>query len=161
MQATPQLSEFGQALLFVLGGVLFVLLGTAVARLLAPHRPNPEKNAPYECGEVPMGSAWVQLNIRFYAMGLIFLVFEVELLLLFPWAVVLADRALIGAAPAWGWLALAEGLIFIAVLALGLAYVWARGDVDWARPCPITPKSPNPITAEQYVQQNPSFQEHH
>lgn len=151
MEPTPQLSEFGHALIYVLVGIVFVVAGATVSGLLAPHRPNPEKNAPYECGEEPVGSAWLQLNIRFYAMGLIFLVFEVELLLLFPWSVVLADRALIAAAPAWGWFALAEGLLFIGVLAVGLAYVWARGDIDWARPHPIAPTSPNPITAEQYA----------
>lgn len=145
-----QLSEFGRALLFALAGVAFVVLGTVVARLLAPHRPNPEKNAPYECGEEPLGSAWLQFNVRFYAMGLVFLIFEVELLLLFPWALVLADAKRIAEAPAWGWIALAEGTLFIGVLVLGLIYCWRHGDLDWARPRPIAPTSPSPWSDAAY-----------
>jgi NADH-quinone oxidoreductase subunit A len=120
--------------LYVLGAVIFVLVGFGANWLLSPHRPNPEKNAPYECGEDPVGTAWVQFNLRFYAMGLIFLIFDVEILLLFPWVTVFANPDVLAQAPNWGWLALADALVFLLILVLGLVYIWVEGDIDWVRP---------------------------
>ncbi len=132
-----QLQEFGNALLFIVGSAVFVCGGLVTSWLLAPNRPSAEKLASYECGEDPIGTSWVQFNMRFYVMGLVFLVFDVEILLLFPWATVFADKSLIAAAPSWGWFALAEALVFVGILALGLVYVWAKGDIDWVRPRPL------------------------
>lgn len=145
-----ELSAFGLGLLFVLGGLLLVGGGLFTNYLLAPHRPNPEKLTSYECGEAPIGSSWLQFNSRFYTMGLIFLVFDVELVLLFPWALVVADPALIATAPSWGWFALAEGTLFLVILALGLVYVWQRGDIDWIRPTPLAPTNRNPVPQAAY-----------
>jgi NADH-quinone oxidoreductase subunit A len=131
-----QVSAFGQALLYIIGAVIFVLVGFAANWLVAPHRPNPSKNTPYECGEEPVGTAWVQFNLRFYAMGLIFLIFDVEILLLFPWVTVFAAPELLLQTPGWGWLALADAAIFLIILALGLVYIWVEGDIDWVRPQP-------------------------
>lgn len=128
---SPQISAFGQVLLFLLTGLLFVGLVFGLSRLLRPHRPNPEKALPYECGEDPVGSAWVQFNIRFYVVALIFIVFEIEVALLFPWAVVLRDL---------GPLALGAGLVFLAILVLGMAYEWRKGDLTWVRPEPVVPR---------------------
>ena len=85
------------------------------------------KLATYECGEPTIGQAWIRFDIRFYTVALMFVVFDVEVALLFPWGVVF--RSLVESG--WGWLAFAEGLTFIAILMAGLAYVWARGDIDW------------------------------
>jgi len=148
------MNEFGIALLYLLGGVVFVLGGLVTTWLLAPDRPNPEKLATYECGEEPAGSSWVRFNMRFYVMGLIFLIFDVEVLLLFPWARVFADRALIAAAPAWGWFVTAEALVFVVILLLGLAYVWVRGDIDWVRPQPAAAGSHAPVPAGEYARFN-------
>lgn len=117
--------SFSPILLFFAAGVGFVFLAVTVSRLLAPNHPNPVKNSTYECGEEPKGSPWVRFNTRFYVVALIFLVFDVEVLFLFPWAVVLRE---------FGWFAWVEMAVFIAVLAVGLAYVWAKGDLDWVRP---------------------------
>ena len=144
--------QFGIAMLYLLGGALFVVGGLLLSRLLRPNRPNPEKLSTYECGEDPVGNARVQLNNRFYVAALIFLVFDVEVVFLFPWATVFADVNLIKETPAWGILALVEMLVFAGILLLGLAYVWAKGDLDWVRPAPIQPKSPARIPDEAYAQ---------
>jgi NADH-quinone oxidoreductase subunit A len=78
----------------------------------------------YECGEVPEGSAWIRFNIRFYVVALIFLIFDVEIVFLLPWAVVFKKL---------GAFAFMEGLIFIGILAIGLAYVWNKGDLEWVK----------------------------
>ena len=78
----------------------------------------------YECGEVPEGSAWVQFNIRFYVIALIFLIFDVEIVFLFPWAVVYKEL---------GLLAFVEAFLFVLILVIGFVYVWAKGDLDWVK----------------------------
>ncbi len=83
-----------------------------------------EKLSSYECGEVPEGSAWVKFNIRFYIIALIFIIFDVEVVFLFPWAVVFQEI---------GWLAFVEMAIFVLILVLGFAYVWVKGDLDWVK----------------------------
>jgi len=112
-------------LIFFLGGVGMVFAALVVSRLLAPHRPNPLKNTTYECGEEPVGSPWLRFNTRFYVIVLIFLIFDVEVLFLFPWAVNLRELGL------FAWVDMA---IFIAILMVGLAYVWGKGDLEWIRP---------------------------
>lgn len=159
MENVPQQPGFGYALLFVVGAVLLIAGGLLTNYLLAPRRPNPEKNTSYECGEDPVGSSWLHFNSRFYVMGLIFLVFEVEIVLLLPWAVVLTDPGLLTAYPGWGWYALAEGIVFIGVLALGLVYVWRRGDIDWVRPNPLQPTNRNPVPIDMYAELNRRLQQ--
>lgn len=142
--------EYGVALLFLVGGILFCVGGLILNKLLSPNRPNPEKLSTYECGEDPVGNARIQLNSRFYVAALIFLIFDVEIVFLFPWATVFADVGLIQTAPAWGWFALVEAFIFAGILLLGLAYVWAKGDLDWIKPQPTVPKSPAAVPNERY-----------
>ena len=79
---------------------------------------------PVDCGEEPEGSAWLQFNIRFYVIALIFLIFDVEVIFLFPWAVVYKEM---------GLLAFIEMGIFLFILIIGLAYVWKKGDLDWVK----------------------------
>jgi|TARA_B100000965_G_C18959858_1_gene484988 NADH-quinone oxidoreductase subunit A len=95
-----------------------------IQKLLAPNNPNPDKLATYECGEESEGSAWVQFNIRFYVVALIFLIFDVEVVFLFPWAIVFNEL---------GLLAFVEMGIFLLILLVGLAYVWKRSDLDWVK----------------------------
>ena len=88
----------------------------------------------YECGEETIGDAWVQFDIRYYTVALVYVIFAVEIAFLFPWAIVLKDSlAGTGAAAGLGIgaFALVEGVLFIVILFLGLAYVWAKGDLDW------------------------------
>lgn len=111
----------------VAAGFLFVML--LMARLLAPRRPDAIKLSSYECGEPVVGGAWLNFNIRFYIVALIFLVFEVEIVFLLPVAIVFRDLVLAGQ----GGLAFVEILLFLAVLGVGLAYVWSKGDFDWLK----------------------------
>lgn len=129
------ISEFGEVLLFLVGGVLFILIAFFVSRLLRPNRPNSQKLSTYESGEEPIGSAWTQFNIRFYIVALIFILFEVELIFLFPWATIFARKELIDETNGlWGWFSFAEMVIFILILGLGLAYAWINGLLDWIKP---------------------------
>jgi NADH-quinone oxidoreductase subunit A len=153
-----QVSEFGGILLFIIGGILFVLLAMTVARLLRPNRPNEEKLTSYECGEEAVGSAWGPFNVRFYIIALIFILFDIELVFLFPWAVVFGQKTLIASTNGlWGWFALAEMGIFIVVLAIGLAYAWAKGYLDWIRPDIKSPVFESKVPSQLYQQVNEKY----
>jgi NADH-quinone oxidoreductase subunit A len=131
----PELSGFGTILLFIIGGFVFVLLSVGFAMLVRPNRPNVEKLTTYECGEDPSTSAWGKFNVRFYIVALIFLLFEVELVFLFPWATVFGQKELVDATGGlWGWFALGEMTVFVLILALGLVFAWAKGYLEWERP---------------------------
>lgn len=145
------LSDFGVLLLFILAAFAFIGGVLFVARLLRPNRPNVEKNSTYESGEEPIGNANVQFNIRFYVVALVFVLFDVELVFLFPWATVFGQARLIRATGGmWGWFALTEAVLFVAILALGLAYVWAKGYLDWVKPQPKLPTIDTNVPADLY-----------
>ncbi len=153
--AEHYLSDFGTLLLFLIGGAIFIIIGLFTAKLIRPSRPNAEKIATYESGEEPIGNSWIQFNPRFYVIALIFIIFDVELAFIFPWAVVFGRRELIEATDGvWGWFALLEMFIFIGILVLGLAYAWAKGHLDWVRPDPVIPKSRSKIPMDVYQQFN-------
>jgi NADH-quinone oxidoreductase subunit A len=124
------LTDFGFILLYFIIGFVFVGIGILTAAVLRPSHPNPIKNSTYECGEEPMGGAWIKFNIRFYVLALIFLLFDVEVVFLLPWAVVYKQL---------GWFAFIEMIVFVVILLAGLAYVWAKGDLSWERPRPYIP----------------------
>jgi NADH-quinone oxidoreductase subunit A len=152
------ISEFGKVLLFIIAGFLFVAFTLFVSKLIRPNRPNPEKLATYESGEEPISAAWTQFNIRFYIIALIFLLFEVELVLLFPWATVFAEKNRISETNgAWGWVALVEALLFILVLGIGLAYAWANGLLDWIKPDPKPTEYASPVPKSLYEKVNERF----
>jgi NADH-quinone oxidoreductase subunit A len=155
---TSNFSEFGVILLFVVGGLLFVLITLLVSRLIRPDRPNPQKLESYESGEQPVGSAWAQFNIRFYVVALVFLLFEVELIFLFPWATVFANKELIDQTNGlWGWFSFIEMVIFILVLALGLAYVWVNGHLSWIKPEQNIPEFKSPVPRNLYEKINERY----
>ncbi|MDP2039398.1 MAG: NADH-quinone oxidoreductase subunit A, partial [Ignavibacteria bacterium] len=118
------LTEFGKIFIFIILAIIFVIITLTINKLLRPNRPSREKQKVYECGENPEGSPWVKFNIRFYVVALIFLIFDVEVVLLFPWAVTYKEFGL------YGFIA---GIIFLLVLFLGMAYEWRKGDLEWAR----------------------------
>ncbi len=118
------LFNFANVLVFLVVGCVFVVLNTTLSRLLHTKLFMEEKFIPYECGEDPIGDTRIKFNTRFYVIALIFLIFDVEIVFLFPWAVVFRSI---------GLLAFVEMLIFIAILLVGLAYVWAKGDLEWIR----------------------------
>ncbi len=118
-------ASFFGVLLFLVVAFLFLAFLIILSHLLqAKGIPGEGKYLPYECGEIPEGSAWVRFNIRFYVIALIFIIFDVEIVFLFPWAVVFKRL---------GAFAFIEGLIFIGILIVGLAYVWKKDDLEWVR----------------------------
>jgi NADH-quinone oxidoreductase subunit A len=151
MDQQQYLSAFGEVLLFILAGIIFILVTLLVSKMIRPHRPNPEKLSTYESGEEPISSAWSQFNIRFYIIALIFLLFEVEIVFLFPWSTIFANKELIKETNGvWGWFSLFEMLVFIIVLALGLAYAWVKGHLDWVKPDPKPTEFSSPVPKNYY-----------
>ena len=134
------LTEFGKIFIFFLLAIVFVAIALFTARLIRPKRPTKEKYLTYECGEEVEGSPWVKFNIRFYVVALIFLIFDVEVVLLFPWALTYQEYGL------YGFLV---GLIFLLILGLGMAYEWRKGDLEWARPKPNIPHLNEILTNKQ------------
>lgn len=118
------LFNFANVLIFLVVGCLFVILNLTLSRLVHTKLFSSEKYTPYECGEDPIGDTRIKFNTRFYVIALIFLIFDVEVVFLLPWAVVFREL---------GLFAFMEMLVFIAILLVGLAYVWAKGDLEWIR----------------------------
>lgn len=127
---TKMLFDYATVLVFILLGAVTVALMLGISRFLAPKAPSAVKLSTYECGEVPYGTSWVQFNIRFYVVALVFIIFDVEVALLYPWAVIFQRL---------GLLAFVEAFIFIVILLAGLAYLWKEGDLDWVRTLQETP----------------------
>ena len=116
--------DFGTFFFAVILGIIMVAIPLLISWLVAPSNKTKDKLDTYECGEEAEGSAWLQFNIRFYIIALIFLIFDVEVVFLFPWAVVFKEM---------GLLALIEMGIFLLILIAGLAYVWVKSDLDWVK----------------------------
>jgi NADH-quinone oxidoreductase subunit A len=108
--------------IFLLLGTVFVLITLGVAKLVRPSRPTKVKLQNYECGEVPVGSSWIQYNVGYYIFALIFVIFDVEVVFLFPWAVAFGKL---------GLFALIEMFIFLLILIFGLVYAWRKGALKW------------------------------
>lgn len=158
MDQPQYLSEFGEVLLFIVGGVLFVLSALIVSFLVRPNRPNPEKLATYESGEEPVSAAWSQFNMRFYIIALIFILFDVELVFLFPWATIFARKEFIETTNgSWGWFTMIEMTIFILILALGLAYAWVNGFLDWVKPNPKPTEFRSSVPRKLYDELNEKY----
>ena len=119
------LTEFGKVFAFMMLSAVFVVIAIIAAKFIRPARPTHEKLLTYECGEDAIGTPWVKFNIRFYVVALIFLIFDVEIVLLIPWALVYKE---------FGFGGFLVGAIFLFLLGLGMAYEWRKGDLEWARP---------------------------
>jgi len=112
-------------IIFTVLAAALIGLPLALQYLLSPrNNKGGDKLTSYECGELPEGSAWVKFNIRFYVIALVFLIFDVEIVFLFPWAVVYQEL---------GLLAFIEAFLFVLILVVGFAYVWVKGDLDWVK----------------------------
>jgi NADH-quinone oxidoreductase subunit A len=129
--------QFANVLVFFALAVAFVGGMLALGRLLRPNNPEPLKLTTYECGEPPTGSAWVNFNIRFYLVALVFVIFDVEIAFIYPVAAVFRDWVLKGQ----GLFALAEVFVFLAILFVGLVYVWVKGDLEWLKRVPSHDRS--------------------
>ena len=115
--------------IFMAIAVVLFFGGHYASVLLAPKKPSELKSTPYECGEQPVGSAWSMFNVRFYVVGLIFIIFDVESVLMFPVASIFKELNEMGQ----GGYALIIFLSFISVLLEGIAYCWRKGDLDWVK----------------------------
>lgn len=111
-------------LLFVLAGFSIVFAGLLIGKFVRPTLPHPEKGTAYECGEPAIGESWVQFDLRFYTVALVFIVFDVEVALLWPWAVVFKEM---GAPAFWAF------LVFFVLIAVPFLYEWKSGYLDWVR----------------------------
>lgn len=154
MDDPGQISEYGKILLMAIIAVVLVSATMFLARILSPKNPNPIKLSTYECGEETTGTSWVQFNPRFYVIALVFLLFDVELIFIFPWATVFGNAEFIAADSRWGWFTLIEMAIFLGVLIIGLWYVWKSGDISWIKPTHQKPTVPVGIPASAYEQLN-------
>ena len=122
--------DFSPIIIFTALAVVLVAVPFLLQAIISPTKnKGGEKLDSYECGEVPEGSAWVKFNVRFYIIALIFLIFDVEVIFLFPWSVVFKELSETG----FGFLAFIEMFVFVSILIVGFAYVWIKGDLDWVK----------------------------
>ena len=122
--------DFSPIIIFILLAIALVILPLVLQSLMSPkNNKGGDKLLSYECGELPEGSAWVKFNIRFYIIALIFIIFDVEVIFMFPWAVVFQEFVSKGL----GLLAFAEMMLFLVILLVGFAYVWVKSDLDWVK----------------------------
>ncbi|HWF43511.1 MAG TPA: NADH-quinone oxidoreductase subunit A [Candidatus Kapabacteria bacterium] len=135
------LTEFSHVFAFLILAAIFVAGGLVTSKLVRPKNGNKYKLASYECGEDAIGGSWIKFNIRYYVVALIFILFDVEILFLFPWALVLKQMR---------WLALAEMFTFMAILLVGYIYVWASGDLEWTRPKPFIARMRHVVDINNY-----------
>ena len=115
-------NQYAYVAVFALVGIAFLIIALIAAWVLRPSRPSRAKSTPYECGIVPVGDGWNQLNPRYYIFALLFLLFDVEAAFIYPWAVRVGSL---------GLYAVIEMLIFLAILGFGLAYAWRKGSLKW------------------------------
>lgn len=139
MLASFEFASYGAVLFFFLAS-LGLTVGMMMANRLfgAKSNPNPDKIESYECGEEPIGSAWLRFNIRFYMVALVFVIFDVELALVFPIAALLKDTVTTTTVPGeffnpTALLVAVELLVFVGILFLGLIYIWKKNDLGWNR----------------------------
>jgi NADH-quinone oxidoreductase subunit A len=107
---------------FVLIALVFPLLPVVLARFVAPRKPSPIKNAIYECGMEAQGDSWIQFRVQYYIFALIFVIFDIETVFIYPWAVAFKQL---------GLFAFVEMIVFISILAFGLVYAWKKGVLEW------------------------------
>jgi NADH-quinone oxidoreductase subunit A len=121
--------QLANVLVYLLLGVGTAALMLGLGWLLRPSNPETAKLSTYECGELPSGGGWINFNIRFYLIALVFVIFDVEVAFVFPVAVAFRDYVLEGR----GLLVLTELLVFVGILFVGLIYVWAKRDLEWLK----------------------------
>ena len=111
-------------LIMIALGAGFALISVLLSNVLGPHKPTPEKAAPYECGMPPVGDARERQSVKFYLVAMIFLLFDIEVAFLYPWAMALRDL---------GWSGFVQVVLFVALLLSGYVYVWRKGVLDWGK----------------------------
>lgn len=109
-------------LVMLVVAVGFAIIGLAISALVGPHRPTPAKLSPYESGMPPFGSAHRRISIKFYLTAVLFLLFDIEIIFFYPWAILFRDLR---------WFGLIAMGIFVLILLIGYVYVWRKGGFDW------------------------------
>ena len=121
-QTNTKTMYFTLLVVVLLTAISFVILALGVAKLLSPRTYNPQKGEAYECGIPTRGKSWMQFRVGYYLFAILFLMFDVEAVFLFPWAVIVKDLGIYG---------LFSVLFFLTILILGLAYAWKKGALEW------------------------------
>jgi NADH-quinone oxidoreductase subunit A len=116
--------DYLSILIFAVVAVLLSAIAVLVPALLGPKRPTDVKMAPYESGKLPVGPARKRFPVQYFLFAVLFILFDVEIVLLFPWATVFRDLSL-------RWVGLVEAAVFVSLLVLGLVYVWKKGGLEW------------------------------
>ena len=116
------LEQYLPVLLFILVGLAIGVAPQVIGFILGPNRPDPAKNSPYECGFEAFEDARMKFDVRYYLIAILFILFDLEIAFLFPWAV--APKEI-------GWIGFIDMMIFLAILVLGFAYMWIKGALDW------------------------------
>lgn len=141
-----QSSGLDYILIFSAAGAGFILLTLIISRIISPKKPNPEKNQVYESGEEPVGTYWPAISNGYFVIALLFILFEIEVILLFPLAVIYG-KTLNHAELVILWAAISG---FLLVLVAGLIYAWSNGHLDWMKPKPANTKINSPVPPERY-----------
>ena len=116
------LEEYLPVLMFILVGGAIGLASMSIGKVLGPSRPDAEKLSPYECGFEAFEDARMKFDVRYYLVAILFILFDLEIAFLFPWAVVIKD---VGALGFWA------AMVFLAILVVGFVYEWKKGALDW------------------------------
>ena len=116
------LAEYFPILLFIAVGIAVGVAPMVLGRVLAPHRPDPEKLSPYECGFEAFEDARMKFDVRYYLVAILFILFDLEIAFLFPWAVVVNEIGM------FGFLSM---MLFLAILVVGFVYEWMKGALEW------------------------------
>ena len=116
------LDQYLPVLLFILVGIAVGIVPLLLGYVLGPNRPDPEKNSPYECGFEAFEDARMKFDVRYYLVAILFILFDLEIAFLFPWAVAFHDVGVVG---------FVAVVIFLAILVVGFAYEWKKGALDW------------------------------
>ena len=122
------LENYFPVLLFLLVGLGFGIAPIVLGRIVAPHKPDPEKLSPYECGFEPFEDARVKFDVRYYLIAILFIIFDLEIAFLFPWASIFGEIVDTAEVKLFGFI---EMFVFLGILIVGYIYAWAKGALDW------------------------------
>jgi len=122
------LDQYLPVLLFILVGVAVGVVPQVLGRLLGPNKPDSEKNSPYECGFEAFEDARMKFDVRYYLVAILFILFDLEIAFLFPWATIFKDIVAAESIKLFGFV---EMLVFVAILVIGYVYAWAKGALEW------------------------------
>lgn len=122
------LNNYFPVLLFIVVGLAVGIAPMVLGRLLAPYKPDPEKLSPYECGFEPFEEARMRFDVRYYLIAILFILFDLEVAFLLPWASIVRELAGIEAVRMFGFV---EMFVFLGILVVGYVYVWKKGALDW------------------------------